>query len=272
MKFEGKIEAQTLKAEWQENWQAEDGTGLIHFRADREPYPGATKRTAGNDNGPLFRIIADALFKKRGVLVWKDWLNTQEMLNAIRLEPGIYARNPNRRDLEALDDYCAIVSAQVITTGRFSWVAEDVVSHGVQTGYTFNTGSPKDFMLRAWKQGSDVCHYKLARGFMPTLWELLWFWLGLVVNAFQPVPPRCSEWQMSWLRVLTIEALWKHRLNDFRDSWKWIFPVMFSAILFWKIMLLAKTKGKGIEEVIRIYYGGRKPENPLVELAKGVRF
>lgn len=261
-----------LKAEWLAHWKAEDGLGLINFGEERPPYPGATLKTASNDNGSMFRVIQAVLLKRKGALTWGDWLDVDAMIWRLRLSRGNFARNPKRTDPERLDNYCAIASAQPILAGQMSAAAQDIVREGNENGFVFNTGSPGKFEIQSWRQGADVAHYNIVSGYPPRLWELAWFVLGILSNVVQPVPEHCSELQMTWLRILSVEAIYEKRRHVFDPSWLWIFPVIFLAATVWKLALLLKTNGRGMEYVIEVYYGGRIPPNPIVELSRGVKF
>lgn len=257
----------SLKREYLSHWISEDGLGLLSYHGDRAPCEGFHRRTAGNDNGILFITYFYYICYTRDIVDTEDSTRFLRAVKDLQVEPGLYNRNPGRDDgPDALDNYVAIAAGSALFGLPF---AADLVDYGVRHGWTYDNTRPGVFSLRRWRQASDVAHYKISAFYPPAIWEWIWLVGGIIHNSFQK-EGTTSEHLMTWLRLKSIDII--HNRKGKGCHWEWMFNGVSLAGKFWQWRLKKKTKGLGIFRIIDLYFGGRNPPNPMVELAKGMLF
>lgn len=252
-------------------WLAQDGLMLLNPNEDREPFPGQEKRTAGNDNGILFTTELYWLFEENGVLSLADSLAFEKTVRALQVNgyTGVYNRNPGRTDRgEAHDNYVAIVSGSVLFNLPFP---QEIVRFGETRGFFYNNLNPEDTGINKaafWRPGNEIAFYKMCAGIQPSGGDYIWLWLATFTSGFASAD-NSSGHLLDWLRIKALDRADEKYKNV---PWHWMYTAMIPAKEFWKWRLLKKTNGKGMEHFFDVYFGGRKPPNPMVKLSEGITY
>ncbi len=270
--------AQTLIDEYVRNWTAPDGGGLLKQGHIRAPFKKHFPNTAANDNAIIGTALLLFLAHYHGLL---DKRLIELFLNAVRLRedpdyPGLYSRNPGMTMRhESWDNYAAISAGSALCK---KWCKENehsyldhskrIVERGVKYGYHFNNVDPGKYRLRSWKKGGDIAQYKINANYIPQYINLIWLWLHMIKSAFNKHRDRRGVFRLRtdtgilmWLKLRSFE------FADFNKGWQWVTNITRTLTVFWDWRF---NKKGGLHQFVKAYYGGRTPENPLVELSKGI--
>ena len=169
-------------------------------------YPSDEYRGVDNQNGILFLTYWYFLLEDHGILhpAEKDlWIRAVEKL---RVVPGLFARSPEDRSNSSHDNDKAIAAGSILCDSPN--FAEELVTYGLKTGYSYDIENPGKVNYRWWRWGGDVAFFKLATKTMnPSPWELLWLYGALVWGAFLNKRGDTTGHLLDWLLLKAIRKL-----------------------------------------------------------------
>lgn len=262
-------EKREWKAEAYRRWVAEDGLMSLAPESFKSPYPGKTLRTCDNDNGILFLAYFHYLLEEQGMLDESDKEIADNAIQRLRHGDvlGIFDRNPGRAfDPEAHDNYNAITSLSILH-GLDHYPIE-IVNYGIKHGFTYDNTSPGKLSLKRWRQGTDVSHYKIAFGAIPTPYETLWLALGTLSTVFEKPHVKASNTLLNWLRQKSIDLYARRHHDQMSPDVRELFEYLASVRELWIWSVNRRTDGKGIEVFFENYF--QNPSHPCRVLSKGV--
>lgn len=217
--------------------------GLMCIRRYQTP-----PKTADNDNGILFltlfylnRYLAGD-YETEGKFnneYFKDRSSFMETLGRLKVpDTPLTHRNPGRySSLNSHDNLVGHVIGAVVF--NLPDEIEAILTWGIKTGFTFNNQRPDTYRVRAWVQGSEISFLKLCRGYVPTLFQSLWWGLSVLYNAIFQLKHKFlrqglhhSEAQLLWARqecLMIQKKRYERKLNKFhyfgvsilKDFWDW---------------------------------------------------
>lgn len=230
----------------EQHYLAPDGLITLHPDDFKEPFKEGLPKTANCDNGILFfSYYAHLLIELKAWSMELVKSTHRQVIDSLFTHPGLLNRAPGRDDdLEGLDNYVAVCSLSY-------WAAEDIVQYGEKNGYIFDNVHRDVSNISRWRQGSDVCFYKMSAGYVPTPYEVAWLVGGIIQNSFQDPMFRTSETLLNWLRIQGIKKNYK-RMDGVNKYY--IMALTFSE-MFWKWQVKRKTPEKqGIKAVFKHYF------------------
>lgn len=229
-----------------ESYIAPDGLMALHPKDFRPAFKTGLPDTVNCDNGILFLAYYVHLLIELGATTPAQARVTyKDTIESLFTNRGLLNRAPGRDDdLEGLDNYVAVCSLSY-------WAAEDIVWYGTKNGFIFDNVKQDVSNITRWRQGSDVCFYKMMAGYVPTPYEYLWFIGGIIQNSFQDPMFRTSETLLNWLRFQGIKTNWM-RVDGVN---LWYNLGIKVAQAFWKWQVKRKTPEKqGIKAVFKHYF------------------
>lgn len=287
-----KEEISKIKEDTKKYFLAEDG-GMCIYTQD---FPNKHEH-GDNDNPVLFLSIYLWLLHFNNALEQEDKDNAKKYIWSLFREgrEGLLLRSPGRVGTdEAHDNYKGAISiAVLIDDNEF---IETIIQAGLRRGFIMenNEDLPDDqvdphlqerrktwwykflgFDINVWKWGGDIAYYKMARGYMPTLWNYIWGIGQLVVTAFSNFKEVDKEGYilknqdghfMDMLRIASLRLKYEREAKNYR--WKRLYEIMELFHMFWEFMLNKKTKGKGVEGIFPKYFLTASHPNNL--LSKGL--
>lgn len=277
-------QAYRIKNECLEKWFSEDGLMKLNMDEDRNPVYPFTKKSVGNDNGILFTVYFYMLCDSHGIL---DELDKQRFVNIVndlrkRIDGspvlGLFNRNPGRDgDGENLDNYMGLVCGAALFD--IDSIPDEICNFGESHGYIFNNVNHGDWDIKYWRQGADVAVYKLlSMKRTPMVWEMIWLLGGIVFQSLQGIKDEngvkrlhTSEHLLMWIRLRAIEKVIQRGLKGvlWPKYYFWIRNISY----LYRARLSVMTNGKGIEEIIGIYFNPASGDkHPIERLAEGITF
>lgn len=236
------------------SWFAEDGLMKLDPWDERAPFGNAPFKTVNNANGILFKAIYELLCFRSGILKQRDdFLDTVDRLEDKTFE-GMYLRHPEDHiSNEAQDNTAGICAGSMLYSHTIA--PQRIVSRGTRNGFNFNNLGPT---WEAWaqRQGGERALYSLAAGFIPDLFDWIWFCGGVLFNAFGGKPTtrnHVSDAQLAWIRL---EGL-THRIGA-TDLPFWVAPTYWIVRELWNW----RTEVKYGHELMPIALYYTQPDHP----------
>jgi hypothetical protein len=159
--------------------------------------------TAQNENGILFRALAEMLLTDFGALPDQGRAKAlKETVKRLEKLPGLYNRRPYCTEYEAHDNYNGIMAVGALAgTTEF---AQAVVAYGSKNFWNFNNVNPNRWLLKTQRQGGDVAFYKMCAGLTPGWIDGIW-WVGAVgLKTWRAIRGSSSDQQLMWLQFRTL--------------------------------------------------------------------
>lgn len=205
-----------LAQEYAEIWRTPDKQGKLEPTDEREGFTKESPRITKNENGQLFAVMAYYQMHEIGILPDEfsfDFLKMLE-LSEVPFFPGLYYRRYKDSGIrQSHDNIVAIVAGSLLFRTHH---AAMVGMHGLKYGWCFNVQEPNSWDIRTCLQGGDIAFIKLCNGWVPTIWEVLWFTIGRIV-----VPHDAGKVNLSQLRFKALR-LAKERYKTM-PTWVWFF-------------------------------------------------
>ena len=115
--------------------------------------------------------------------------------------------------------------------------------------------------LRTIRQGGEIAFYKICAGFTPTIWELAWLVIGIILGGFKG---SASVVNLCWLRCETLLLAVKQK----RVVNLYVPMVLSVLVAFLTFSIALKTRFKNILGSFAAYY---RAEHPIILLRAEVK-
>lgn len=255
-----------VKKEIEDKWIAEDGLMRLDLQDDREPYPGAARRTVVNDNGILFTAYFHMLCEKHDILeieVKSKIRSTIISLFSRHIYCGLSDRNSHRDNSAQSHDNMLVICVLSKLWGLD--FAEKIVDHGLDFWWTFDNLNPGKINFKRWRHPGDRCIYYLAASKQPTLVQVLWLSAANIISAYKD-HTNSSEHLLNYLRYWFLDDCTYHFIG-------YKCRLLEHTFNFWYNKQSKKIRKLNLQPLMPIrYWLGLyfKPEHPIHKLAEGL--
>jgi hypothetical protein len=189
-----------IAQEYFDRWIAPDGQGKLELDDEREGFVPESPRITRNENGQLFYVMTMYEFEKKNILPPEAKDNFSKILMLSRLKSGLfYRRYLDKGIRQSHDNIVGIAAGSVLFDTRD---ATDIAVYGSMNGWCFNVQKPEEWDIRCCIQGGDVAVLKILAGWIPTIWEMVWFFVGRLV-----VPKDAGKVNLSNLRFMALKKM-----------------------------------------------------------------
>lgn len=190
-----------IAQEYFDQWIAPDGQGKLELDDEREGFVPESPRITRNENGQLFYVMTMYEFEKKGILPQQEAKdNFIKMMDLSKLKPGLFYRRYLDKGIRQSHDNIVGISAGSVLFGTEH--AKEIAFYGAINGWCFNVQDPEKWDIRTCIQGGDVAVLKILAGWVPTIWEMVWFFVGRLV-----VPKDAGKVNLSNLRFMALKKV-----------------------------------------------------------------
>lgn len=241
-----------LVKDYFENWIAPDGQGKLELDDERDGFTPDSPRITKNENGQLFFVMTCYEMDKKNILPDEAAQNFTKIMSLSECKPGLYYRRYKDVGIrQSHDNIVGIAAGSVLFETHH---AKRIAEWGERSGWCFNVQAPFIWDIRCCIQGGDVAVLKILAGWVPTIWEMLWFFIGRLV-----VPKDAGKVNLSNLRFMALKKVYSLQPA-------WVRSMLDVSEFFFS---LRHKRDGSYSWAIREYFGrNTEKQNPIIAISE----
>lgn len=201
-----------------------------------------------SENQCLWTAIYYQFLYELRVITEEDKIHIRNLINKLRVKPGVFNRHPDYRDrIFSRDEQTALCILGSIASVD---IAKEICQHGISTGWNFDNRSDSKWSIEGMRQYQDIMFFKLMAGYKPHPFEIVWSGVALIFTFIKP-PEETSSKLLWWYKIRTLT--WEYSI--------------FEPVKVFTYKKYRKQYGdKPIKKMFEIYF--RHKDHPFHDLIK----